>query len=114
MDMQITIHDALLLMLSIAGLFAIIVLIVVLFKILRTLKKVDGVVDDVKVVTGSTRDKVEKVDTMVDDVINAAENVVTELTENNGLVKTATSIFKAVSNIFTFLKPNSNKEIEDK
>lgn len=110
MDMQISIHDALVMMLAIAGLVAIIVLIVVLIKLFKTLKKVDYVVDDVKVVTGSVSNKVEKVDSMVDDGIDALNSVIKELKGNNGLIKTATSVFKAVTNVFTFLKPSSNNE----
>lgn len=107
---QVSLQDLLMGLLTICGVAVLIALVVVLARVAKTLKKLNTVMDDAKVITSSVSDKVVKLDGVVDTTVDAVSKFTTSMKENQGLVKTLGSVAKACSNIATYLKEEQNKK----
>lgn len=107
----ISVNELLLGILLVVAIIAVIVLICVLAKANKTLKKVDGILDDTSVVTGFAARQTEKVDNIVTGVEDAVTTCVDNIRNSNGIIKAAAGIVNAATSVAGILK-NSDKDKE--
>lgn len=106
----VSINELLLGILLVVAIIAVIVLICVLAKANKTLKKVDGILDDTSVVTGFAAKQTQKVDDIVTGVEEAVSTCVDNIKSSNGIIKAAAGIVNAATSIFGLLKNSDKKE----
>ena len=110
MTVTITLKGALLTVIAVLAIILLIYLIFLIKKLIGTLKKVDGILDDGKVVTTVVAEKTEKLDGIVDGLSDTVDTMVKALKGNKNVVSAATSVVNALSNVAGQIKKQKAKE----
>lgn len=117
MTITITWQGALLTALAIAGVVLLIYLIVVMSKLLETLKKTNQILEDAKVISAIAADKAQKLDKVIDGMGESVGTVVDTLKGNKSVISAATNVVNAASNLAGVVKKaekkGKKKEAED-
>ena len=103
MEITLSLKDVCLLLLFIALLILIIYLIVFVKNAITSIKKANKMLDDVSEITGLANERVQDIDSVVIGVTQSVKN-------NEGIIKSATSIGKGVSSIAKMVKKEETGE----
>jgi len=115
MTITLSVQEALIGILIIAAIILVIYLIVILSKLKPTLEKLDRVLDEVEVITGTTANKVEQVDEIIAGVGDSVSTVVGALKGNQSLLLGATNFLNAAASLCGVVKkPSIRKEKKEK
>lgn len=106
MDITITLNEAIWLFVAILLIVLIILLIIFVGKLNRTMKKVDGVLDDTRVITLSAAEKVEKMDEVIDGAYETVYTLVDSVKNSKGLISACGSIASACASLVGLKKKN--------
>ncbi|MBR5229514.1 MAG: hypothetical protein IKW01_01555 [Firmicutes bacterium] len=105
----ITWYGVLLTLLAIIGMVLLVYLILLIRKLLETLKQVDSVLADAKIITGVAADKAQKVDGIIDGAAETVETVVNAVKGNQSLINAATSLVNGASSLAGMMKKTEKK-----
>ncbi len=112
--LTITWEGLLLTVLAVAGIILLVYLILLIRKLLDTLKQVDKILLDAKVVSGIAADKANKVDGIIDGVGDTVGNVVNAIKGNQNVVKAATNFVNATSSLAGMFRKSEQKKKNEK
>ncbi len=106
MDITITLSEAVWLFVAVLLIVLIILLIIFVGKLNRTMKKVDGVLDDTRIITYSAAEKVEKMDEVIDGAYETVYTLVDSVKNSKGLINACGNIAQACASIIGLKKNN--------
>ncbi len=108
--LTITWEGVLLSVLAIAGICLLVYLIVLLKKVTETLKEVDKILEDAKVISAVAADKAQKVDGLIDGAADTVGTVVNAIKGNQSMVSAATNFVNATSSFANIMKKTEPKQ----
>ncbi|MBQ4649448.1 MAG: hypothetical protein IJB73_01970 [Firmicutes bacterium] len=107
--LTITWKGVLLSVLGIAGIILLVYLILLIRKLIETLRQVDEIMADAKVVSGVAADKAQKVDGIIEGAADTVGTVVNAIKGNQNMVNAATNFVNATSSLAGMMKKSGNK-----
>ena len=112
--LTITWEGVLLSVLAIAGIVLLVYLIILLRKVIETLKEVDQILADAKVISNVAADKAQKVDGLIDGAADTVGTVVNAIKGNQSMVSAATNFVNATSSFANIMKKTEPKKSKKK
>lgn len=97
-------------LLILVAVIALCVLISVLLKLKKTLEKVDGILDDTKVVSGFAAEQTGKAEHIINGVSDTVGAVVSNLSASKGAIKNATSFMNAATSLIGIIRGKVENE----
>lgn len=110
MTVTITLKGLLLTILAALGMVLLIYLILLIRKLIGTLRQVDEILTDAKIVSGVASDKAQKVDGIIDDAGDAVESIVDAIKGNQSVVAAASSLVNTFSSVAGLVRGRENTE----
>lgn len=110
----ITLEGVLLSVLAVVGVVLMIYFIILLRKLLETLKQVDEILADAKVVSAIAADKAQKVDGIIDEAADTVGTVVNAIKGNQSMVSAATNFVNATTSLAGIMKGSEKKQKKNK
>ena len=95
--------------LAIAGIILLVYLILLIRKLIETLKHVDVILSDAKIVSGVAADKAQKVDVIIDGAADTVGTVVNAVKGNQNMVNAAANFVNATSSLAGMMKKTDKK-----
>ncbi len=114
MTVMITPKGAVLAIIAILVIVMLIYIIALIRKLINSLKKLDGVLDDAKKMTQIASGRVEQVDGIVEDVCEVASQAVEAAKGNQGSIAAATNIIGATSSLVGLFRRKRKAESTSK
>ena len=109
-NLTITWEGVLLSVLAIAGICLLVYLIILLRKVIETLREVDQILADAKVISAVAADKAQKVDGIIDGAADTVGTVVNAIKGNQSMVSAATNYVNATSSFANIMKKTEPKQ----
>ena len=109
-NLTITWEGVLLSVLAIAGICLLVYLIILLKKLTETLKEVDQILADAKVISAVAADKAQKVDGIIEGAADTVGTVVNAIKGNQSMVSAATNFVNATSSFANIMKKTEPKQ----
>ena len=109
-NLTITWEGVLLSVLAIAGICLLVYLIILLRKVIETLREVDQILADAKVISAVAADKAQKVDGIIDGAADTVGTVVNAIKGNQSMVSAATNFVNATSSFANIMKKTEHKQ----
>ena len=109
-NLTITWEGVLLSVLAIAGICLLVYLIILLRKVIETLREVDQILADAKVISAVAADKAQKVDGIIDGAADTVGPVVNAIKGNQSMVSAATNFVNATSSFANIMKKTEPKQ----
>ena len=109
-NLTITWEGVLLSVLAIAGICLLVYLIILLKKLTETLKEVDQILADAKVISAVAADKAQKVDGIIEGAADTVGTVVNAIKGNQSMVSAATNFVNATSSFANIMKKTEPKK----
>lgn len=109
-NLTITWEGVLLSVLAIAGICLLVYLIILLRKVIETLREVDQILADAKVISAVAADKAQKVDGIIDGAADTVGTVVNAIKGNQSMVSAATNFVNATSSFANIMKKTGPKQ----
>ena len=109
MTLTVTLKGALLTAIAILVIILLIYLIVLLNNLIKTLKQVNLVLDDAKIVSSTAAEKAQQLDGIVSGIGSSVGTVVNSLKGNQNVVSAATSVVNAASSFAGIIKKDKKK-----
>ena len=113
-NLTITWEGVLLSVLAIAGICLLVYLIIMLRKVIETLREVDQILADAKVISAVAADKAQKVDGIIDGAADTVGTVVNAIKGNQSMVSAATNFVNATSSFANIMKKTEPKQVKKK
>lgn len=110
MTVTITLKGLLLTLLAVLGMVLLIYLILLIRKLIGTLRQVDEILADAKVVSGVASDKAQKVDGIIDDAGDAVGSIVDAIKGNQSVVAAASSLVNTFSSVIGLVRGREDTE----
>lgn len=107
--LTIELKDLLLAAVLIALVVLIIYLVVLVANAIQTLKKLNAVLDDGKVVSNIAADRANQVNGVVTDVVDSVAGFATSFNQNDSVISSIKGLTKAVQNITRTVKKHRSK-----
>ena len=109
-NLTITWEGVLLSVLAIAGICLLVYLIILLRKVIETLREVDQILADAKVISAVAADKAQKVDGIIDGAADTVGTVVNAIKGNQSMVSAETNFVNATSSFANIMKKTEPKQ----
>ena len=113
MTITVTYEGFILTVLAVLGMVLLVYLILLFRKLIGTLRQVDEILSDAKVVSGIASDKAQLVDGIIDDAGEAVGSITDAIRGNQSIVAAASSLVNTFSSVIGLLRRKAEKE-EDK
>lgn len=110
MTITITYQGLILTILAVLGMILLVYLILLLRKLIGTLREVDKILSDAKIVSGIASDKAQMVDGIIDDAGEAVGSITDAIRGNQSIVSAASSLVNTFSSIIGLVRGKSENE----
>ena len=117
MEITINLMDLLVVILIVLAAVLLVFLTVAISNLIKTLKKVNEVLDDAKIISGVAAEKTELVSEAVDDTVSAVNDVVATIKGNTTLLSRIKDIgvgAASLKNVVDSIRTSEEQEIIDK
>ena len=110
MTITITYQGLILTILAVLGMILLVYLILLLRKLIGTLREVDKILSDAKIVSGIASDKAQMVDGIIDDAGEAVGSITDAIKGNQSIVAAASSLVNTFSSVIGLGRGKSENE----
>ena len=114
MTITVTYEGFILTVLAVLGMVLLVYLILFFRKLIGTLRQVDEILSDAKVVSGIASDKAQLVNGIIDDAGEAVGSITDAIRGNQSIVAAASSLVNTFSSVIGLLRRKAEKEVDKK
>ena len=110
MTITITYQGLILTILAVLGMILLVYLILLLRKLIGTLREVDKILSDAKIVSGIASDKAQVVDGIIDDAGETVGSITDAIRGNQSIVAAASSLVNTFSSVIGLVRGHEDTE----